>query len=132
MNKKGIVIVSHSQKLAEGVKELIDEMNDGSVTVIAAGGTEDGRIGTNAFKIMNAIEELADSAYILVYADLGSSILSTETALDMLDEDLVEKVKIVDCPLVEGAFTGVVQACVSDEPEEVIRVSEETKTMSKV
>ncbi len=130
---KGIVLVSHSQKLAEGLADLVAEMNDGSVKIIPAGGAEGGRIGTNALTIMDAFENLADCKYILVYADLGSSILSAETAIDMLDEDeLRDKITIVDAPLVEGAFTGVVQACVSDDPQEVIQASMGTKSFNKL
>ena len=38
----GLIIVSHSEKLAEGLRDIVMEMNDGSVAVIAAGGAADG------------------------------------------------------------------------------------------
>ena len=79
----GVVIVSHSAKLAEGLAEIVEEMNDGSVKVIAAGGADGGRIGTSAIKIQDAIESLEDCKNILIYADMGSSIISAETAIDM-------------------------------------------------
>ena len=33
-----IVVVSHSHKIAEGVKQLINQMTDGGVDLIAVGG----------------------------------------------------------------------------------------------
>ena len=87
MAKFGVVLVSHSEYIAKGLKELVDEMNDGSVQVVAAGGADGGRIGTSAIKIQGAIESVEDCDHILIYADLGSSILSAETAIDLIDED---------------------------------------------
>lgn len=132
MAKIGVVIVSHSEYIANGLKDLVNEMNDGSVPVIAAGGADGGRIGTSAIRIQNAIESLEDCEHILIYADLGSSVLSAETAIDIVDEDLAEKVQIVDAPIVEGALAGVVQATISDDVEEVIRVSEDARDTHKV
>ena len=124
MGKIGVVLVSHSELIAKGLLELVNEMNDGSVPVVEAGGADGGRIGTSAIKIEEAIESLEDCDHILVYADLGSSILSALTAFDIIDEDLAEKCRLVDCPIVEGALAGVVQATISDDVEEVVRVSE--------
>ena len=53
----GIVLVSHSNKLVEGLKDLISQMAVG-VKICVAGGTDDGRIGTDPMKIMSAIEEV--------------------------------------------------------------------------
>lgn len=132
MAKIGVVIVSHSEYIANGLKDLVNEMNDGTVPVIAAGGADGGRIGTSAIRIQNAIESLEDCDHILIYADLGSSVLSAETAIDIVDEDLAEKVQIVDAPIVEGALAGVVQATISDDVNEVIHVSEEARNAHKV
>ncbi len=132
MSKVGIILVSHSEWIANGLKELVNEMNDGTVPVIAAGGADGGRIGTSAIKIQEAIESIADCDNILVYADLGSAILSAETALDIIDEELAEKVQLVDAPIVEGALAGVVQATISDNVEEVIRASEDARNVHKL
>ena len=132
MAKFGVVLVSHSELIATGLKELVNEMNDGSVPVIDAGGADEGRIGTSAIKIMEAIESLSDCEHILVYADLGSSILSTETAFDLLDEELAAKCQIVDCPIVEGALAGVVQATMAETVEEVIQASEGARDAHKL
>ena len=125
----GILIVSHSEKLAEGIVELISEMaND----IKQAGGTEDGRLGTDAVRVQAAIESMADCGAILIYCDLGSSIISSEMAIEMLDDDaLREKVQIVDCPIVEGAFTGVVQASLTEDVAEIVAVSEQARELRK-
>ena len=130
MAKFGVVLVSHSEYIAKGLKELVDEMNDGSVQVVAAGGA-DGRIGTSAIKIQGAIESVEDCDHILIYADLGSSILSAETAIDLIDEDLAEKVQLVDAPIVEGALAGVVQGTISDDVADVIKASEDARNVHK-
>ncbi|MCI6859187.1 MAG: PTS-dependent dihydroxyacetone kinase phosphotransferase subunit DhaM [Eubacterium sp.] len=132
MGKIGVILVSHSEYIAKGLKELVNEMNDGSVPVIAAGGADGGRIGTSAIKIQEAIESMEDCDHILIYADLGSSILSAETAMDLIEEELAEKVQIVDAPIVEGALSGVVQATISDDVNEVIRASEEARDVHKI
>ena len=128
MAKFGVVLVSHSEYIAKGLKELVDEMNDGSVQVVAAGGADGGRIGTSAIKIQGAIESVEDCDHILIYADLGSSILSAETAIDLIDEDLAEK---VDAPIVEGALAGVVQGTISDDVADVIKASEDARNVHK-
>ena len=122
MAKFGVVLVSHSEYIAKGLKELVDEMNDGSVQVVAAGGADGGRIGTSAIKIQGAIESVED---------LGSSILSAETAIDLIDEDLAEKVQLVDAPIVEGALAGVVQGTISDDVADVIKASEDARNVHK-
>lgn len=132
MSKIGVVLVSHSEWLANGLKDLVNEMNDGSVPVIAAGGADGGRIGTSAIKIQEAIESIEDCDHILIYADLGSAILSAETALDIIDEELAEKVQIVDAPIVEGALAGVVQATISEDVAEVIKASEDARNVHKL
>ena len=131
MSKLGVVLVSHSADIAKGLKDIVDEMNDGSVTVMAAGGADEGRIGTSAVKIMEAMEALADNDYILVYADLGSSIMSAETAVEMLEEEVADKIRMVDCPIVEGALAGVVEGGVSGDLDSVIKASEAAREVRK-
>ncbi len=131
MAKYGVVLVSHSALIADGLRELVNEMNDGSVPVLAAGGADEGRIGTSAIKIMSALEELEDCDHILIYADLGSSILSAETALDLVDEEIAGKCRLVDCPIVEGALAGVVQATMAQNVEEIIAASEGAREAHK-
>lgn len=120
----GIILVSHSQKITEGTKEMIEEMTGSSdnVRITSAGGTGDGRLGTNAVMIMEAIETNADCEYILIFCDIGSAILSSETAVELIeDEELLNKIEIMDCPLVEGAFAVAVQASVCQDKSLVLQ-----------
>jgi dihydroxyacetone kinase phosphotransfer subunit len=128
----GVIIVSHSEKLAEGLRDIVMEMNDGSVAIIAAGGADGGRIGTNTFRIKAAIEKLAERDHILIFVDLGSAILCSETAIEMVDEEIQKKVHIVDAPLVEGVVGGVIQATICNDLEGIIATAKEGATLRKV
>ena len=81
----GIVVVSHSARLAEGVVELAREMGGEEVAIVAAGGMDDGSIGTDPARVMTAIEEAAGGDGVLVLMDLGSALMSAEMAVEMLD-----------------------------------------------
>jgi len=128
----GVVIVSHSEKVAEGVKDIAQQMNFGGAEIVAAGGAEEGRIGTNPLKIQEAIESLKDRPSILLFVDLGSAIMSSEMAIDMLDEEVSKKVTIVDTPLVEGVIAAVVQASTTEDIESIIATAEETRDFRKI
>ena len=102
----GIVIVSHSQKLAEGVVEVARMMAEGA-PLVAAGGLEDGSLGTSYDKILAAIEEVYSSDGVIVLMDMGSAVMTTEMVLEDLGRP---NVKMIDCPLVEGAVLAAVSA----------------------
>lgn len=118
-----IILVSHSRKITDGLKEMIEEMVDstGDVKIFSAGGTEDGRLGTDSVAIYNIIKQSSQHNNILIFADIGSAILSTETAIDLIeDEELKSKVTLVDAPLVEGAFVASIQAMVDKDVEGIL------------
>lgn len=128
----GIVIVSHSKKLAEGIKELAEQMADKQLKIIAAGGMEEGEIGTDAIKISKAIIEANTGDGVVVLVDLGSGILSAQTAIELLDEELINFIKIADAPIVEGAMIAAIQASLGSSLDEVIKAAEETRSMQKL
>ena len=100
----GLVIVSHSATLAEGVVELARQMGGEEVAIEPAGGMADppGEIGTDMQLVLDAIERAASPDGVLVLMDLGSAVMSAEMALEMLDPD-GGPVLLSDAPLVEGA-----------------------------
>jgi phosphocarrier protein FPr len=100
----GLVIVSHSAKLAEGVCELARQVAHGKVRIAAAGGTTDPQnpIGTDAFQVVEAIQSVYSDDGVLVLMDLGSAVLSAETALELLGKDK-PGVRLCSAPLVEGS-----------------------------
>jgi phosphoenolpyruvate-protein phosphotransferase/dihydroxyacetone kinase phosphotransfer subunit len=120
----GVVIVSHSARLAEGVVELVQQVAQDKVRVAAAGGTADGGLGTDAFRVMEAIEAVKSDEGMLVLMDLGSAVLSAETALEMLDEDVRSRVRLCDAPLVEGAVAAVSLAAAGGTLEEIAAEAE--------
>jgi len=125
----GIVVVSHSSKVAEGVVDIAKQVSSTVIPIMAAGGTSDGRIGTDAMKIKDAIEAVDQGNGVLIFVDLGSAILSAETAIDLLGVDTVE---IVDAPLVEGVIATSVQVTLTNDIEDVKRVAHESKNMNKI
>lgn len=120
---KSIVLISHSEKITEGTKEMIDEMigDSSNVTIYSAGGTGDGRLGTNAVMCLECIENSAEAENILIFADIGSAILSAETAIELIEDDAVrEKTVLVDAPLVEGSFAAAVLASTGASLEDIL------------
>lgn len=115
-----LVVVSHSAKLAEGVVELAAQMAK-DVQLRAAGGTEDGRIGTSYELVSSAVSELRAAGHdVAILTDLGSATMTVESVLDFLDEQEAEHVRFADGPLVEGAVAAAVTAQVGGDLEAVV------------
>jgi PTS hybrid protein len=126
----GIVFVSHSAKIAEGLVDLAGQMAPG-VHLIAAGGTDSGVIGTSFDKITEAITEADSGAGVVILCDLGSAILTAETARDFLDEADQLRVRIVDAPLVEGGVAAAVTAETGGDLDAVVTAAQSAlRTMS--
>ena len=102
----GIVIVSHSLKLAEGVVDFVREMAKECPIAIAAGGV-DGSYGTSLELIESAIDSVMSGEGVIVLVDMGSSILTTEMAIETRGTD---KIKLADAPLVEGAMAASIDS----------------------
>jgi phosphocarrier protein FPr len=129
-----IVIVAHSAALAEGARELALQMAQGKVLIAAAGGVEDPQnpIGTDALRISSAIQSVFGDDGVLVISDLGSALLSTETAIDLLPAHMRRGVRLSAAPLVEGAVVAAVQAALGspiDQVEAEARRALEAKAM---
>jgi multiphosphoryl transfer protein len=116
----GLVIVSHSAALAEGVTELAREMGGGEVAIEAAGGMEGGEIGTDAERVRQAVERVRSPDGVLVLMDLGSALMSAEMATEMAEPDGGEIV-LSEAPLVEGAVAAAALAGAGASLEEVAR-----------
>ena len=125
----GILIVSHSKKAAEGIFELAAQMVGEDHRMIAVGGMEDGSIGTDAMRILQGILDANDGDGVAILADLGSVVLSSETAIDLLEEDI--EVVIADAPILEGAIGAAVQASIGGTLAEVVEAAEQAKQLSK-
>ncbi|CAN5673836.1 phosphoenolpyruvate--protein phosphotransferase [soil metagenome] len=116
----GIVIVSHSRRIAEGVVDLAREMGGEDVVLEAAGGTdEEGALGTDAMRVLRAIDESYSDDGVLVLMDLGSAVMSAEMAVEMIDESRRARVLLCEAPLVEGAVAAATASKLGRTLEEV-------------
>jgi phosphoenolpyruvate---glycerone phosphotransferase subunit DhaM len=127
----GIVLVSHSRTLAEGLLEMVAQVAGSEVRVAIAAGTPDGRLGTSAPLIVDAIRAVDGPEGVLVLLDLGSAVLSIELALEELEEDERGRVVVSDGPLVEGAVVAAVQASVGAGLAEVAAEAAAAARISK-
>ncbi len=125
-NRVGVVFVSHSHDIAAGLVALARQMAP-TVTLVAAGGTDDGRIGTSFDLVTAGIAEADSGAGVAVLCDLGSAILTAETALDFLDDEVRDRVRIVDAPLVEGGVAAAVAAEAGDPLAVVVAAAESAR-----
>jgi PTS hybrid protein len=105
-----LVLVSHSARLAEGARELAAQMAP-EVLIVVAGGDGAGGLGTSFDLVEEALTEAtADGRSAVVLTDLGSAVLTTESVLELLDEDVAARVHLADAPFVEAAVAAGVTA----------------------
>ena len=130
----GLVLISHSGTLVEGLRDMVAQVAGADVPVATAGGTQDGRLGTSAPDIAAAIRNTlaagADDALVLL--DLGSAALSLEVALEELDDADRGRVRVSEAPLVEGAILAAVQASIGASIDDVVAAAEAAATMAKL
>ncbi len=105
----GLVLVSHVPALAEGLRVLVAQMAP-AVAVEPAGGTDDGQVGTSFDRVEAALGRADSGDGVVVLYDLGSALLTTETALEVLDDTARDRVRVAEAPFVEGAVAAGVEA----------------------
>lgn len=106
----GIVIVSHSEKVAEGAADMVRQMVGDTVPLAYTGGNSDGGLGTDVAKIMEAIDAAWSDAGVAVLVDLGGAETNTEMAIEMLGEDKQTRIVICNAPIVEGAVIAATES----------------------
>lgn len=118
----GIVIVSHSRRLAEGVRELAAQMVQGKVPLAVAAGIDDPEhpLGTDATKIYEAIASVYTEEGVIVLMDLGSALMNAEMALEFFPEEHRHHVYLCEASLVEGVFAAAVAAASGRNIEQVM------------
>jgi phosphoenolpyruvate---glycerone phosphotransferase subunit DhaM len=125
----GIVLVSHSAELAEGAAHLAAQVSGGTVTIVAAGGTDDGDLGTSAAKVQCALSLADHGAGVVVLPDLGSAVLVVKA---VLDDHGNANVLIADAPFVEGAVAATVTAAAGADVKTVAAAAEEARHARKL
>jgi dihydroxyacetone kinase phosphotransfer subunit len=121
----GIVIVSHSPKIAEGAADMVRQMVGDSVPLAWTGGNPEGGLGTDVAAIIAAIERAWSDAGVAVLVDLGGAETNSEMAIDMLDSSRREKVVVCEAPVVEGAVMAATEASGGATLDAVRRTAEE-------
>ena len=113
----GIVIVTHSKKLSEGIIDEVNIMANGCL-IKAAGGSDNDDYGTSYNKIKNAIESVYSEDGVIVLADIGSSIMTSEMVIEELG---YENIKLLDCPIVEGSIVASIAAKNGNNLDEIVQ-----------
>ncbi|NJK79095.1 MAG: PTS-dependent dihydroxyacetone kinase phosphotransferase subunit DhaM [Chloroflexaceae bacterium] len=125
----GILIVSHSARLAAGVAEFVQQVAGEKVAVAAVGGTEDGRIGTNPVAILEALQAMDSPDGTLIMVDLLGAIVSAETAIELAGDI---RARISNAPLVEGAYFATLKAATGASLDEVEQEALKARELVKV
>jgi len=106
----GIVIVSHSAKVAEGAADMVRQMVGDEVPLAWAGGNSEGGLGTDVGQILAAIDAAWSEAGVAILVDLGGAETNSEMAIEMLDEARQKRIAICNAPIVEGAVIAATEA----------------------
>jgi len=142
-----LVLVSHAQAIALGTKLLAEQMTADDVRIEAAGGiaatdaeataeglTDEAQLllGTDATRIVDAINRCWSADGVLLLVDLGSAVLSAELALELLPEEMSSRCLISNAPLVEGAVIAALEASLGHSLEAVNEAAEGIVQIPKV
>jgi phosphoenolpyruvate---glycerone phosphotransferase subunit DhaM len=125
MPNVGIVIVSHSPKVAEGAADMVRQMVGDTVPLAYAGGNPDGGLGTSVEAILGAIDRAWSDAGVAVMVDLGGAETNSEMAIELLSESRRDHVVVCNAPLVEGSVIAATEASGGSSLAEVKATAEE-------
>jgi len=121
----GIVIVSHSPKVAEGAADMVRQMVGDSVPLGFAGGNPDGGLGTSVEAILSAIESAWSEAGVAILVDLGGAETNSEMAVEMQPVERAGKIVVCNAPLVEGAVIAATESAGGSSLAQVKATAEE-------
>jgi PTS hybrid protein len=124
----GIVVVSHSAKIAGGVVEMAGQMAGDEVRLEAAGGDTHGTLGTDEGRVREAIRRADQGDGVAILADLGSAILTIRDILERGNGGL----QLADAPVVEGALAAAVVASMGLPLADVVKAAEEARDARKL
>lgn len=125
MSSVGVVIVSHSPKVAEGAADMVRQMVGEEVPLAWTGGNPTGGLGTDVGQIMSAIDKAWSDAGVVILVDLGGAETNSEMAIEMLPDEKRGKVLICNAPVVEGAVVAATEAAGGSSVETVRQTAEE-------
>ncbi|MEV6068129.1 dihydroxyacetone kinase phosphoryl donor subunit DhaM [Nocardia sp. NPDC052001] len=117
------MVVSHSRPLARAAVALATELLPHQpVRIEIAAGTYENALGTDAVAVAEAISAADTGDGVLVLMDLGSAVLSAETALELLESPV--RVRLCAAPFVEGLIAALATAGGGADLEQVAREAE--------
>ncbi|HEY9012639.1 MAG TPA: dihydroxyacetone kinase phosphoryl donor subunit DhaM [Devosia sp.] len=110
MSNVGIVIVSHSPRVAEGAADMVRQMVGNEVPLAWCGGDPGGGLGTNVEAILDAIHRAWSDKGVAILVDLGGAETNSEMAIEMLPPEQANKVVVCNAPVVEGAVMAATES----------------------
>ena len=128
----GLILVSHSGPIAEGLAELVAQVAGPDVPIVAVGGASDGSLGTDGGKVLDALRAAAAGPGAVVLMDLGSSVLAVRAAQHELSQEELDRIVVADAPLVEGAVAAGVTASSGGSAEDVAAAAQEARSVAKL
>ncbi|MDR0648213.1 MAG: PTS mannose transporter subunit IID [Synergistaceae bacterium] len=131
----GILIVSHSEDAARGIAQIARAMSvaGGDMQIVGVGGNDDGGLGVSVAKISEALTEMLPKCDgILILPDLGSSVLSSRSAVGMLPDEEATKIVMTDAPVLEGAMLASIEASTGADLPAVAKIAQEAKNLKKI
>jgi dihydroxyacetone kinase phosphotransfer subunit len=130
----GILVVSHSADAAKGIRDIAAGMSGAGddVQIVGVGGNDEGGLGVSVGKIFDALSEMLPKIDgVLIVPDLGSSILSSRTAIGLLVPEDAARVVIADAPILEGAMMAAVEASGGSDLDTVANSAREARDLQK-
>ena len=121
----GVVIVSHSPKIAEGAAEMVRQMVGDAVPLAWTGGNAENGLGTDLPRILTAIRQVWSAAGVVILVDIGSAETNSEIAIEMLEAEQRGSIVICNAPLVEGALMAATKSSDGSPVEAVQRAAED-------
>ena len=128
----GVVLVSHSPRLVEGLADLVSQVSGPQVRIVPVGGASDGSLGTDGARVLECMREASRETGAVVLMDLGSSVLAVRAALGELSDDERSRLLVVDAPLVEGAIAAGVAASTGCSLADTAKAAEEARRALKL
>jgi phosphoenolpyruvate---glycerone phosphotransferase subunit DhaM len=125
MSNVGIVIVSHSAKVAEGAADMVRQMVGTEIPLAWCGGNPEGGLGTNVEAILHAIDKAWSDKGVAILVDLGGAETNSEMAVEMLPPERRGKVIVCNAPIVEGSVMAATEASGGASLADVRRTAEE-------
>ena len=101
----GIVVVSHSNTLAEEVISFVKVFKQEDFALENGGDAKREVYGTNVENVKQAIIRADKGAGVLVFVDMGSSVFNAVKAIKELEGQV--EAKIADAPFLEGVISAV-------------------------